>query len=111
MGENVIMRHRTFPSAVGNPIIGTTVFCWLAATAQHLALATSPDLRNWTLGGPIEISRQGWNRRKYGAPFIWREGSQWVMILMGTNEQDRTTFGLLTSTDGMHWQPLPESGS
>jgi sucrose-6-phosphate hydrolase SacC (GH32 family) len=75
---------------------------------QHLALATSPDLIKWTLEGPITIIRQSWNKRKYGAPFIWREGSQWVMILMGTNEHDRTSFGLLKSTDGKRWQQLLE---
>jgi hypothetical protein len=30
------------------------------------------------------------------------------MILMGTNDRDRTTFGLLRSVDGRTWTPLPE---
>jgi hypothetical protein len=30
------------------------------------------------------------------------------MILMGTNDRERTTFGLLTSPDGREWTPLPE---
>jgi sucrose-6-phosphate hydrolase SacC (GH32 family) len=46
--------------------------------------------------------------RKYGAPFVWREGDRWRMILMGENDQRRTTFGLLTSPDGKHWTLLPE---
>ena len=75
---------------------------------QHLALATSTDLRNWKLEGPIEIPRQKWMARKYGAPFVWRDGSEWRMILMGENDQRRTTFGLLSSSDGRHWIPLPE---
>lgn len=75
---------------------------------QHLALATSTDLRSWKLEGPIEIPRQKWMARKYGAPFVWREGDRWRMILMGENEQRRTTFGLLTSPDGKHWTLLPE---
>jgi sucrose-6-phosphate hydrolase SacC (GH32 family) len=45
---------------------------------------------------------------KFGAPFVWRDGDQWLMILMGTNDQDRTTFGLLTSPDGRRWTPLAE---
>jgi sucrose-6-phosphate hydrolase SacC (GH32 family) len=77
---------------------------------QHLALATSTDLRGWKLEGPIEIPRQKWMARKYGAPFVWRDGAGWRMILMGENDQHRTTFGLLTSSDGRHWTPLPESG-
>jgi len=76
-------------------------------TNQHLALATSKDLRDWKIEGPIEIARQKWCSHIYGAPFVWREDSQWVMILMGTNA-GRTTFGLLTSPDGEHWSQLPE---
>lgn len=75
---------------------------------QHLALATSTDLRNWKILGPIEIPRQKWMARKYGAPFVWRDGPEWRMILMGENDQRRTTFGLLSSSDGRHWIPLPE---
>jgi hypothetical protein len=67
---------------------------------QRLTLATWPDVRKLILEGPTEISRQDWNQRKYGAAFIWPEGSQRVKILMGTNGQDRTILGLLTSTDG-----------
>ncbi len=75
---------------------------------QHLALATSPDLASWELGGPIDLPPQKWMARKYGAPFVWREPDQWLMILMGENAARRTTFGLLTSPDGSHWVPLPE---
>ena len=75
---------------------------------QHLAQSTSPNLRDWKLEGPIELPRQSWMARKYGAPFVWREPDRWVMILMGENAARRTTFGLLTSFDGRHWIPLPE---
>ena len=75
---------------------------------QHLALATSPDLMNWKLEGPIELPRQKWMSRKYGAPYVWRDGSQWLMILMGTDDKDRTTFGLLISSDGREWKLLSE---
>jgi hypothetical protein len=30
------------------------------------------------------------------------------MILMGENDQRRTTFGLLSSPDARRWTPLPE---
>jgi len=76
---------------------------------QHLALATSSDLRAWQPGGPIELPRQRWMARKYGAPFVWPEADQWRMILMGENATGRTTFGLLTSTDGKRWVLLPEA--
>lgn len=75
---------------------------------QHLALATSANLQSWKLEGPIQISRQKWMSRKYGAPFVWRDGDGWRMILMGQNDQGHTSFGLLDSTDGRHWTLLPE---
>ncbi|HOW65405.1 MAG TPA: FAD-dependent oxidoreductase [Candidatus Paceibacterota bacterium] len=75
---------------------------------QHLALASSTDLRKWTLAGPIELPRQKWMVRKYGAPFVWRETDQWLMILMGQSAIGKTTLGLLTSPDGRHWNLLPE---
>jgi hypothetical protein len=33
------------------------------------------------------------------------------MILMGENKLGRTTFGLLTSPDGVHWTCLPEKAA
>jgi sucrose-6-phosphate hydrolase SacC (GH32 family) len=65
-------------------------------------------LRDWKLAGPIQIARQKWMARKFGAPFVWREANQWLMILMGQSASGRTTFGLLTSTDGQRWTLLPE---
>ncbi len=75
---------------------------------QHLALATSTDLCTWSLKGPIELPRQKWMERKYGAPFVWREPDQWLMIVMGQSALGRTSFGLFTSPQGEHWTPLPE---
>ncbi|HNQ89921.1 MAG TPA: hypothetical protein PKM73_14975 [Verrucomicrobiota bacterium] len=48
-------------------------------------------------------------QRKYGAPFVWREPDQWLMILMGESAIGKTTFGLLTSADGKRWTLLPEA--
>ena len=75
---------------------------------QHLARAVSADLRSWQPQGPLELPRQKWMARKYGAPFVWREDGQWVMILMGEDTAGKTTFGLLTSPDGAQWTLLPE---
>ena len=75
---------------------------------QHLAFATSPDLINWRLDGPLEIGAQSWFSAKYGAPFVWRDGARWLMILMGQDSDARTTFGLLSSQDGRAWTLLPE---
>jgi sucrose-6-phosphate hydrolase SacC (GH32 family) len=101
------------PDGVENMMIFKTGDHWTMIYSeglanQHLALATSKDLRDWKLEGPIEIPRQKWTARKYGAPFVWRDGSQWLMILMGTNDRDRTTFGLLSSPDGKQWTLLSE---
>jgi sucrose-6-phosphate hydrolase SacC (GH32 family) len=76
---------------------------------QHIARATSPDLMTWTETGPIELPVQKWMARRYGAPYVWADGDGWVMILMGENAAGRTTFGLLTSHDGVQWSLLPEN--
>jgi len=76
--------------------------------AQHLALASSKDLRTWKLEGPVEIDKQQWLVTKYGAPFVWKDDGGWMMILMGESSRGRTTFGLLTSPDGRRWTLLPE---
>lgn len=101
------------PDGVENTMVFRTGDHWTmiyseGLIAQHLARATSPDLVNWKLEGLIEIPRQQWMTHKYGAPFVWRDGNQWLMILMGSVAQDRTTFGLLSSNDGQHWSLLPE---
>jgi sucrose-6-phosphate hydrolase SacC (GH32 family) len=103
----------TAPDGVENTMIFKTGGHWTMIYSeglanQHLALATSPDLRAWKLEGPIAIPRQRWMARKFGAPFVWRDDGQWLMILMGENKEGRTTFGLLRSPDGRTWTPLPE---
>lgn len=101
---------------------------------QHLALAQSPDLRRWQRLGRLDLPVQSWMASRYGAPFVWRElplplrarqgrgsakrglpdGSAkrgpegWWMILMGEDHAHRTTLGLLTSSDGLNWDLLPE---
>jgi len=75
---------------------------------QHLACATSTDLVVWKLDGEIRMPRQSWMAKKYGAPYVWREGDGWLMMLMGTDKNDRTSFGLLHSLDGRHWEIFPE---
>jgi sucrose-6-phosphate hydrolase SacC (GH32 family) len=102
------------PDGVENVMVFRTSDHWTMIYSegladQHLALATSTDLRDWKLTGPIRMARQKWMARKYGAPFVWREADQWLMILMGQNATGRTTFGLLTSTDGQRWTLLPEA--
>jgi len=101
------------PDGVENTMIFKTDDHWTMIYSeglenQHLALATSPDLMKWKLEGPIELPRQKWMSRKYGAPYVWRDGSQWLMVLMGTDDRNRTTFGLLTSPDGRQWKLLQE---
>lgn len=75
---------------------------------QHLAIAQSPNLLTWTRLGALDLPVQPWRAKSHGAPFIWRELDHWVMILLGTDARDRTTFGLLTSRDGIQWELLPE---
>jgi sucrose-6-phosphate hydrolase SacC (GH32 family) len=100
------------PDGVENTMIFKTGNHWTmiyseGLEAQHLALATSPDLVQWELCGSIRILRQPWMSRKFGAPFVWFDGDRWLMILMGTDAKDHTTLGLLSSSDGAHWGLLP----
>jgi len=102
------------PDGVENVMVFRTGDHWTmiyseGLAEQHLALATSTDLCHWKTAGPIQLARQKWMARKYGAPFVWSESDHWLMILMGQNDTGRTTFGLLTSTDGQRWTLLPEA--
>jgi sucrose-6-phosphate hydrolase SacC (GH32 family) len=104
---------RRAPDGVENIMIFRTGDHWTMIFSeglanQHLALATSTNLILWEQHGSIEITRQKWMAHKYGAPFVWRDGGRWFMVLMGENAVGRTTFGLLTSPDGKKWTPLPE---
>ncbi len=109
----LIGRGERAPDGVENITVFKTGQVWTMIYSegmknQHLAYAQSPDLVRWTLKGPIDVPRQTWMHRRYGAPFVWREPDQWVMILMGRGKDNRTTFGLLTSPDGIRWTLLPE---
>ncbi len=75
---------------------------------QHLAYALSEDLYTWELKGKIPIESQKWTVTRYGAPFVWKEEGQWLMILMGEDAGHTTTFGLLSSKDGLNWKMLQE---
>lgn len=101
------------PDGVENTMVFRTGDHWTMIYSegledQHLARAISTDLMSWKLDGSIEIPRQAWMVKKYGAPYVWRKGDNWLMILMGTDKNDRTTFGLLTSPDGRQWKLLEE---
>ncbi len=76
--------------------------------SQHLAYITSKDLIHWGNKGKITIPEQSWMSTRYGAPYVWKEDEYWVMILMGEDGNSHTTFGLLTSKDGIIWEALSE---
>lgn len=106
-------RSERAPDGVENVMVYRTGDHWTMLFSeglrkQHLAWATSTDLRAWEVRGTVAVPRQSWMEVKYGAPFVWPEGKGWAMILMGENKLNRTTFGLLTSPDGVRWTPLPE---
>lgn len=101
------------PDGVENTMVFRTGDHWTmiyseGLSAQHLARATSANLLDWKLEGAINLPKQKWMDRKYGAPFVWRESNRWLMILMGENDSGRTTFGLLSSMDGRDWETIPE---
>jgi len=75
---------------------------------QHLAYAISDDLYNWEFKGKIHIPSQKWFYTRYGAPYVWKDDDKFFMILMGEDIQNRTTFGLLHSKDGINWSILSE---
>lgn len=104
------------PDGVENIMVSKTGDRWTmifseGLAAQHLAYAISPDLLTWEIKDVLDIPRQRWNAVKSGAPYVWREPDQWLMLLMGTDKNKRTSFGLLTSPDGMKWQMLPETAN
>lgn len=74
---------------------------------QHLAYAESDDLVHWDIKNKIEIEGQSWMTVRYGAPYVWTEEDGYKMILMGENDEGHTTFGLLTSDDGLNWVQCP----
>ena len=101
------------PDGVENTMVFRTGNHWTMIYSeglenQHLAYATSTDLVDWKLKGIIKTPRQSWMVKKYGAPYVWRESDGWIMILMGTDKNDRTSFGLLHSRDGRQWDIFPE---
>jgi len=103
----------TAPDGVENTMVFRTGDHWTMIYSeglenQHLACATSPDLADWKLVGEIKIPHQSWMVNKYGAPYVWRDGDGWLMLLMGTDKNDRTSFGLLRSSDGRQWDIFPE---
>jgi sucrose-6-phosphate hydrolase SacC (GH32 family) len=109
----MIGRGERAPDGVENTMVFRTGDSWTMIYSegllrQHLALANSQDLAVWRMEGPISLARQKWMNRKHGAPFVWRDGDGWRMILMGTDDRDRTTFGLLSSRDGHQWTLLSE---
>ncbi len=78
---------------------------------QHLAYGVSSDLLNWELMGEVNIEMQNWTKVRYGAPFVWKEADVWMMILMGEDKDNHTTFGLLSSKDGIDWDMLKEGST
>lgn len=78
---------------------------------QHLAMAASDDLLTWKPLGRIGIPLQQWCSFRHGAPFVWEEEGTYFMILMGEEDAfHRSSLGFLTSQDGLHWEPRPETG-
>ena len=75
---------------------------------QHLAYAESEDLVHWEIKNKIDVGMQDWMKVRYGAPYVFFEEDGYKMILMGENEDAHTTFGLLSSDDGINWKLNPE---
>lgn len=101
------------PDGVENATVVKSNHEWLMIYSeglknQHLAYATSVNLYDWQLKGSLNISRQKWMNKKYGAPCVWKENGLFYMILMGEDDEGRTTFGILSSSDGINWK-LAES--
>lgn len=108
----LIGRSKSAPDGVENVAVFRTGDLWTMIYSeglanQRLAYARSRDLHDWQLEGPIDIPVQPWMSAKHGAPFIWREGDGFWMMLMGEDDAGRTTLGFLSSNDGLQWQAMP----
>lgn len=111
----MIGRSASAPDGAENIVVFRNASSWVMIYSeglvdQHLAYGISEDLYHWNWMGKVDVERQKWNRVKYGAPFVWKENEgNWMMILMGHGEDHKTTFGLLFSKDGIHWNSLRET--
>lgn len=109
-----LMGRDRAPDGVENIVIYRVGERWLMLFSegmddQHLALAESHDLVAWRPVGRVDLPVQSWCAFRYGAPFVWREGDRYFMILMGEEAPDhRSSLGFLSSVDGLRWELCPE---
>jgi len=83
--------------------------------SQHLARMTSTNLIHWKdhgrlrLEGVTDFQVPAWMAGRFGAPYVWRDGDRWAMLLMGEEkpvQKHRSTLGLYFSKDGALWTGL-----
>ncbi len=82
------------------------------ARRQRLGLARSADGIHWEklranpileLGGPGAFDENG-----LGEPAVWSSNGFYWMLYTGRDIAESRRMGLARSTDGVHWQKLPE---
>ena len=103
------------PDGVENTMVFRTGDHWTMIYSEGLAEPSiwlsplRPTCSNGNWRGPSSFHTSDGCQKSTARPRLaGRE--QWLMMLMGTDDRNWTSFGLLYSNDGAHWQPLPEAG-
>jgi len=109
----LIENYDRAPDGVENVVVYRAAGRWVMMLSegiarQHLGYAVSDNLRDWEIRDEIPLVPQPWMAHRYGAPFVWQEEDRYYMLLMGEESADnRSSLGLLHSSDGLRWTLLP----
>jgi predicted GH43/DUF377 family glycosyl hydrolase len=75
----------------------------------RIALAKSPDGRNWTRQGNPVLPlgpRGSFDERAVADPYVIRTGDQFYMFYLGQDRARRQSLGIARSSDGITWEKL-----
>lgn len=78
-----------------------------AGSPPRVALATSPDGRNWTRHGEPVLPvgpRGSWDELAAADPYVIRHGDKLYMAYLGQDRAGRQRLGLARSRDGLVWE-------
>jgi len=81
------------------------------ARRQSLGMARSTDGVTWEKLRDNPILEPGapgsFDEIGLGEPAVWTSGGQWWMLYTGRDKKEQRRMGLAHSTDGVHWERLP----
>ncbi len=87
---------------------GWTMYYSAGLKNQRIARMDSRDLIHWSGSEPVPLEDQWWCSRVQGAPGLFRnEQGQNFMIIMGSDVDRKTRFGLAKEDSDGQWTMLP----